>query len=73
MSDTLRVELAFDGGQAIRLRMTAAAVERLRGALAAGEAWTRIEEDGEQVDLNLGRVVYLRRSDERRPGFSAHG
>jgi hypothetical protein len=68
-----RVELAFDGGQSLRLRLSPAAVERLRAALAAGERWTSVEEDGEHVDLNLERVVFLRHGGERRPGFAARG
>jgi hypothetical protein len=67
----LRVELAFEGGQALRVRLAPAALERLRAALAGGAGWAAVEQDGERLDINLGRLVYLREASLRPPGFRA--
>lgn len=70
MASTQRINLGFQGGQVLPLRVTAEALQGLRRALEKGEWHELTTEDG-AVTLNLSQVVYLDvDADERGVGFS---
>ena len=71
--ERVRIEVAFDGGQALGALVAVAAADALERALAAGEdsAFTLEAEDGHYV-VALRRVVFVKRfAREMRVGFGA--
>ena len=71
MADQKRVEVGFSGGQAIALRVSDEAYERLRRALGDGGRWFEVETADGPISLDLSQVVFLRLdSSEHRVGFS---
>jgi hypothetical protein len=54
-----RVEIGFEGGQVIALRIPQDGLDELRGALASG-GWHRVETAEDVVDVDLGKVAFLR-------------
>jgi hypothetical protein len=69
----VRIEVAFDGGQALGALVSASAADALERALAAGEesAFTLEAEDGHYI-VALRRVVFVKRfARESRVGFGA--
>ena len=70
MADPLRrIELGFDGGQVIALRIAAGELDSLRKALAKG-GWHRVATDEAEVDLDLGKVVFLKTAGgDHKVGF----
>jgi len=64
-----RIELGFDGGQVIALRVADAELEALRKALAKG-GWHRVATEEAAVDIDLGKVVFLKTAgDDHKVGF----
>ncbi len=70
MADTIRrVEIGFDGGQVIALRISEGVLEELRSALGDG-GWHRIATDEDEVDVDLGKIVFVRTAgDGQKVGF----
>ena len=70
MADPLRrVEVGFDGGQVIALRISEGVLEELRSALAAG-GWHRIATDEDEVDVDMGKIAFVRTAgDGQKVGF----
>jgi hypothetical protein len=70
MADEVRkVEVGFDGGQVLSLRLTEKALGSLRDALG-GTGWHRVETDEAQVDVDLAKVAFLRAvGDPHKVGF----
>ena len=70
MTDPLRrIEIGFDGGQVIALRVTDGELDSLRKALAKG-GWHRIATDEAEVDIDLGKVVFLKTAgSDHKVGF----
>ena len=69
----VRIEVAFDGGQALGALVSTSAADALERALAAGEesAFTLEAEDGHYI-VPLRRVVFVKRfARESRVGFGA--
>lgn len=70
-SESVRVEICFDGGQLIGALVTpetADALERIVGA--GGEGTHMLDTDDGRVSVNVGRVVYVKRyARESRVGF----
>lgn len=67
-----RVDVGFQGGQVLDLRLRAAAYDELKRALVAGSAdrWHELEAEDAKVAIDLSQVVYLRLdSDEHKVGF----
>ena len=58
-SDIRRIEIGFDGGQVLAVRVSPAALDELRGALG-GDGWHRLVTDEAEVDVSL-------RQDRLRP------
>ena len=72
MADTpKRVEIGFEGGQVIALRMAEGDLDKLRGALGSG-GWQRVETAEDVVDVDLGKVAFVRTAgDGQTVGFGS--
>ena len=73
MSDRIRIEIGFDGGQIMGALVEADAADRLEKALVKGEDGSLAldVEDG-RYTLALRRIVYVKRfAREGRVGFGA--
>lgn len=70
MADAQRVEIGFEGGQVISVRITEGDSEDLRKQLENG-GWHDLHTEDGVVALYLGKVAFLRiESGEHRVGFS---
>ena len=70
MSESLRrVEIGFDGGQVIAVRIPEPELQSLRSALG-GDGWHRVNTDDAEVDVDLGKLVFIRvAGDGQKVGF----
>ena len=60
-----RIEVGFDGGQVLPLRL----VEGLRNALQRG-GWHRVQTDEAEVELFLDKLVFIKTAgDAQKVGF----
>lgn len=70
MPDAQRVEVGFEGGQVISVRLTDAELDNLRKQLEKG-GWYDVKTEEGVLSLYLGKVAFLRiDSGEHRVGFS---
>ncbi len=70
MADAQRVEIGFEGGQVISVRITENDLKDLRKQLEKG-GWHDLHTEDGVVALYLGKVAFLRiESGEHRVGFS---
>ena len=71
--DRVRIEIGFDGGQAMSLLVDSAAVDGLEQALSSGDDRSfSFEADDGHYTVALKRVVYVKRfARESRVGFGA--
>ena len=64
-----RIEVGFDGGQVIALRLQQDELDGLRKALEKG-GWHRIATEEAEVDVDLGSVVFIKTAgDGAKVGF----
>jgi hypothetical protein len=64
-----RVEVGFDGGQVIAIRISQEVLEDLRSALGQG-GWHRFMTDEAEVDVDLDKLVFVRTAgDGSKVGF----
>ncbi len=64
-----RVEVGFDGGQVIAVRIPENELETLRSSLGNG-GWHRFMTDEAEVDVDLGKLVFVRTAgDGQKVGF----
>ena len=69
--DSIRVELAFDGGQIMSALVTAASAEALERSIGA-EGTLQLDAQDGRYTVALHRVVYVKRfAREARVGFGA--
>jgi DNA-binding LytR/AlgR family response regulator len=69
---SVRIQVAFEGGQSVGANVSADVADALSAALAATEPVFELKTDDGTYVLSLGKVVYLRRSDrETQIGFAA--
>jgi hypothetical protein len=69
---SVRIQVAFEGGQSVGANVSAEVADALSAALAASEPVFELATDDGTYVLSLGKVVYLRRSDrETQIGFAA--
>jgi hypothetical protein len=69
---SVRIQVAFEGGQSVGANVSADVADALSAALAASEPVFELKTDDGTYVLSLGKVVYLRRSDrETQIGFAA--
>jgi hypothetical protein len=68
-----RVEMGFQGGQDLTLRLAQDAYEGLSRALEAGATrWHTVQSEDSQVAIDLTQVVYVRLDTEQhRVGFGS--
>lgn len=65
-----RVDLGFQGGQVLALRLQPAEYEALRKALDGEGRWHDLKAEDSSVSVDLGQVVYLRLdTEQQRVGF----
>lgn len=67
-----RIDIGFQGGPALALRVEDDAVEALMAALADDNSarWHSIESEDERITVDLSQVVYVRREmGNRTVGF----
>jgi hypothetical protein len=70
MADAHRVELGFEGGQVVSVRLRDDELKRLRKQLEKG-GWYDVETDDGVLSVYLGKVAFLRiDAGEHRVGFS---
>ena len=70
--DLRRIDIGFQGGQVLPLRVAEDEYESLRDALAdeRSERWHRVRTQESEVALDLSQVVYVRLDvEEHRIGF----
>lgn len=64
-----RVELGFDGGQVIAVRVSDKDLDGLRSTLGQG-GWQRLATDDAEVDVDLDKLVFIRtEGDNQKVGF----
>ena len=64
-----RIEIGFDGGQVIALRLAQGELDGLRKVLAKG-GWHRLATEEAEVDVDLGKVVFIKTAgDGHKIGF----
>jgi len=70
--ESVRIQVAFEGGQSVDANVSQEVADGLAAALAASEAVFELPtEDGTYL-LSLGKVVYVRRAErETQIGFAA--
>lgn len=70
MADAQRVEIGFEGGQVISVRLADADLDNLRKQVEKG-GWYDVKTEEGVLSLYLGKVAFLRiESGEHRVGFS---
>jgi hypothetical protein len=72
VADRIRVEVAFEGGQAMSGVVEADTADALERALAAGEQSIVVDAEDGRYTVRLDKVVYLKRfARDSRVGFGA--
>ncbi len=65
-----RVDVGFQAGPVLGLRLQEAEYEKLRGALSGNDRWLEIDAEDATVSLDLSQVIYVRLDTESgRVGF----
>jgi len=69
---SVRIQVAFEGGQSVGANVPLEVADALSAALAASEPVFELATDDGTYVLSLAKVVYVRRSDrETQIGFAA--
>ncbi|MEZ5073361.1 MAG: hypothetical protein R2691_00800 [Solirubrobacterales bacterium] len=64
-----RIEVGFDGGQVLALRLADDELDGLRTALGRG-GWHRVRSEDAEVELFLDKLVFVKTAgDEHKVGF----
>jgi hypothetical protein len=70
MADAQKVEIGFEGGQVVAVRLSADALKDLRKQVEKG-GWHDIETEDGVLSVYVGKVAFLRiDSGEHKVGFS---
>jgi hypothetical protein len=70
MAEAQRVDIGFEGGQVVSVRLTGERLEELRKQLEKG-GWHDLKTEEGVLSVYLGKVAFLRiDSGEHRVGFS---
>ena len=70
MADFIRLDIGFEGGHAITVRLTEDEYKGLRKALDKGEGWHELKTQDSDVTVALDEIVYVRLdTEEHRVGF----
>jgi hypothetical protein len=66
-----RVNIGFEGGAALAVRLSDESLDALRSALRGDDGWHQLDTADGRVDLKVDEVVYVSEaSNEPRIGFS---
>lgn len=69
MADTQKVEIGFEGGQVVAVRLSADELKGLRKQVEKG-GWHDVETEDGTLSVYLGKVAFLRiDSGEQKVGF----
>ena len=69
MADTQKVEIGFEGGQVVQVRLTGDALKELRKQVEKG-GWHDIETEDGTLAVYVGKVAFLRiDSGAQKVGF----
>jgi hypothetical protein len=60
MAETNRIEVGFEGGQVVSVRLSADALKGLRGAVGGESGWHDLETEEGTISLDLTKVVFIR-------------
>jgi hypothetical protein len=73
MSERIRIEIGFDGGQGLSALVTTDEVDKLEAALAKnGDGVFKIDAEDGHYSVSLRKVVYVKRyARESHVGFGA--
>ena len=70
MAELARMDIGFQGGAVLGVRVTVEEHAGLRKALEGGQGWHELRTQDSEVVLDLSQVVYVRRDIEvDRVGF----
>ena len=73
-SDARRVEIGFDGGQVVSVRLDDEGLRQLRDAVGRADGWHDLETEEGRFSLDLGKVVFVRGAGGSHSiGFSDSG
>ncbi|MFA9400286.1 MAG: hypothetical protein ACERKT_04165 [Acidobacteriota bacterium] len=65
-----RVEIGFDGGQVLPVRLKDEELKELRGALGAGQGWHEVANEEGTLAVDLAKVIFVRiSSSDQKVGF----
>ena len=65
-----RVDIGFQAGPVLSLRVQEDQYEALKGALGGSERWHEVDSEDAAITLDLSQVIYVRLDTERdRVGF----
>jgi hypothetical protein len=59
-SDAKRIEVGFDGGQVVSVRLDEAGMADLRQAVERGSGWHDLETEEGTFSVDLAKVVFVR-------------
>lgn len=59
-SEAKRIEVGFDGGQVISIRVTDERFGELRRAVEGGDGWHDLETADGTIALDIGKVSFIR-------------
>lgn len=69
MADSQKVEIGFEGGQVVPVRLTVDELKELRGQVEKG-GWHDVKTEDGTLSVYVGKVAFLRiDSGEHRVGF----
>ena len=70
MSDYTRLDIGFEGGQVLAVRVAGEEYAELRKALEKGEGWHELKTQDSDIAIDLDEVVYVRiDTEEHSVGF----
>jgi len=70
MATSHRVEIGFDGGQVIPVRLNEDQLKELKSELDGGGRWQELSTDDGTLAIDLGKVIFIRiESNEQKIGF----
>jgi hypothetical protein len=73
-SDRIRLEIAFDGSQALTVYVPPSTADDIDRALAGGQESLTFEAEDGRYTVAVGKVVFVKRfARESRVGFGADG
>jgi hypothetical protein len=74
VAETRRIEIGFDGGQVVAVRLEEEKIAGLRKAVERDNGWYNVDSEEGSVALDLGKVVFVRTLDAPHGiGFSGDG